>query len=174
MNAPSLKSVREMLAAHAPGIVIRKAEGGEYRVTFTQAALTAAFPEMTRAELIEKAEALACYESDIAEAYESGKAMYRVGLARPAEAAPAHDFDNADSPCPCGAGPHEAHKPFRPAEAAPVRTIYATPTWAAILPMLRLAIENGTADGRAIAWEELARMAGAADKWNAAAKAEAE
>ena len=26
------------------------------------------------------------------------------------------------------------------------------------------------AEGRAIAWEELARMAGAADKWNAAAR----
>lgn len=142
MNAAiSLKAAREMLAAHAPGITIRKADCGEYRVTFTQAAIAAAFPEMTRAELIEKAEALACYESDIAEAYESGKAMYRVGLARPAE-------------------------------AAPVRAIDATPTWAAILPMLRLAIENGTADGRAIAWEELARMARAADKWNAAAKAE--
>ena len=142
MNAAiSLKAAREMLAARAPGITIRKAEGGEYRVTFTQAALAAAFPEMTRAELIEKAEALACYESDIAEAYESGKAMFRVGLARPAE-------------------------------AAPVRTIDATPTWAGILPMLRLAIENGTAEGRAIAWEEIARMARAADKWNAATKAE--
>lgn len=151
MNAAiSLKSAREMLAAHAPGVTIRKETGGEYRVTFSQAALAAAFPEMSRAELIEKAEALACYESDIAEAYESGKAMFRVGL-KP-EAAPVS----------------------RPAEAAPVRTIDATPTWAAILPMLRHAAENGTAEGRAIVWEELARMARAADKWNAAAKAEAE
>lgn len=163
MNAAiSLKAAREMLAAHAPGIVIRKTDCGEYRVTFAQAAIAAAFPEMSRAELIEKAEALACYESDIAEAYESGKAMYRVGLARPAEAAPVLEIEKTERlPAP---------PVSRPAEAAPVRTIDATPTWAAILPMLRLAIENGTAEGRAIAWEELARMAGAADKWNAAAR----
>lgn len=58
-----------------------------------------------------------------------------------------------------------------PEAAAPVRTIDATPTWAAILPMLRAAIENGTPEGRRIAWEELARMAQAADNWNASAKA---
>lgn len=51
-------------------------------------------------------------------------------------------------------------------------SIDVTPTWAAILPMLRLAAENGNATGRGIAWEELARMADAADRWNAAAKAE--
>ena len=55
-----------------------------------------------------------------------------------------------------------------------VRTIDATPTWAAILPLLRAAIENGTPEGRRIAWEELARMAQAADNWNASAKAQPE
>lgn len=51
-----------------------------------------------------------------------------------------------------------------------VRVIDATPTWAAVLPMLRAAVENGTPEGRRIAWEELARMAEAADRFNAAAR----
>lgn len=80
MKAPSLSAVREALAAHAPGITIRKEVCGEYRVTFTQEAIAAAFPDMTRAERIEKAEALASYDSDICAAYETGKAMFRTGL----------------------------------------------------------------------------------------------
>lgn len=52
-----------------------------------------------------------------------------------------------------------------------IRTIDCTPTWRAILPMLRAAVENGTPEGRRIAWEELARMADAADLWNASNKA---
>lgn len=55
--------------------------------------------------------------------------------------------------------------------SAPVRTIDATPTWAAVLPMLRAAIENGTPEGRRIAWEELARMATIAGSYVAAQKA---
>lgn len=80
MKAPSLSAVREALAAHAPGITIRKEDCGEYRVTFTQEAIAAAFPDMTRAERIEKAESLASYDSDICGAYETGKAMFRTGL----------------------------------------------------------------------------------------------
>lgn len=80
MKAPTLKAIREALAAHAPGITIRKEDCGEYRVTFTQEAIAAAFPAMTRAERIEKAEALAFYDSDICAAYETGKAMFRTGL----------------------------------------------------------------------------------------------
>ncbi len=71
MKAPSLSAVREALAAHAPGITIRKEDCGEYRVTFTQEAIAAAFPDMTRAERIEKAESLASYDSDICGAYET-------------------------------------------------------------------------------------------------------
>lgn len=85
MKAPSLSAVRETLRETAPGITIRKEDCGEYRVTFTQEAIAAAFPTMTRAERIEKAEALASYDSDICAAYETGKAMFRTGL-NPAKA----------------------------------------------------------------------------------------
>jgi len=37
------------------------------------------------------------------------------------------------------------------------RYVDATPTWAAILPMLTTALENGTPEGQRIAKEELAR-----------------
>lgn len=58
-------------------------------------------------------------------------------------------------------------------EAAPVQqagTIDATPTWAAILPILILGIESGNETGRATAKAELLRMAEAADKFNASIK----
>jgi len=45
-----------------------------------------------------------------------------------------------------------------------------TPTWRGILPYLILGIENGTAEGRKIAIEELQRMADAADAFNASVK----
>lgn len=50
-------------------------------------------------------------------------------------------------------------------------TIDMTPTWAAILPALLAAVTDGTAEGQRIARGELARMAEAADKWNANAPA---
>jgi len=50
----------------------------------------------------------------------------------------------------------------------PVRTIDFTPTWKAILPILFEALTNGTETGQKIAREEFARMAEAADNWNAA------
>lgn len=143
MKAPSLSAVRETLRETAPGITIRKEDCGEYRVTFTQEAIAAAFPAMTRAERIEKAEALASYDSDICAAYETGKAMFRTGL-NPATVEP---------------------------EAAPVRTIDMTPTWAAILPALLAAVTDGTPTGQAIARKELARMAEIADSYVAAQKA---
>lgn len=46
-----------------------------------------------------------------------------------------------------------------------METIDLTPTWAAVLPILLAAVEDGTAEGRKIAREELARMAGLADKY---------
>lgn len=49
-----------------------------------------------------------------------------------------------------------------------------TPTWQGILPVMVLALTNGTPTGQRAAQEELARMADAADKWNAHAKAEQE
>lgn len=49
---------------------------------------------------------------------------------------------------------------------AGVTRIDVTPTWAAIMPLLRAAVENGTATGRAMAWAEFERMAVAADTWN--------
>jgi hypothetical protein len=46
-----------------------------------------------------------------------------------------------------------------------------TPTWEQILPALLAILENGSAEGKKIARDELRRMAQAADQWNAAAKA---
>lgn len=82
MNAKplTLAQIREILSAEAPQIVIRKADG-EFRITFTQAAIAETFPGLSRAELIEKAESLAAYESDAESALAAGRAMARVGLA---------------------------------------------------------------------------------------------
>lgn len=49
-----------------------------------------------------------------------------------------------------------------------VKTIDMTPTWEALLPGLLMAVENGTNQGRAIAMEELMRLARFADRVNAA------
>jgi hypothetical protein len=46
-----------------------------------------------------------------------------------------------------------------------IGTVDLTPTWSEILPMLLLAIEDGNATGKQVAREELARMAGIADKY---------
>lgn len=150
MKAPSLSAVREALAAHAPGITIRKDDCGEYRVTFTQEAIAAAFPGMTRAERIEKAEALASYDSDICGAYETGKAMFRTGL-NPA---------TAENEAPAAS---EADKPGR-------EYIDMTPTWAAMAGTFRLVIENGNAEGRESMWQEIGRALALADERNAMAK----
>lgn len=53
----------------------------------------------------------------------------------------------------------------------PAGTIDLTPTWRAILPILILALTDGTETGRKIAREELARMADAADAYNKETKA---
>lgn len=83
MNAKplNLAQIREILRAEAPAVTVRKAEGGEIRITFTQAAIAETFPGLSRAEMIEKAESLAAYESDAESALETGRAMARVGLA---------------------------------------------------------------------------------------------
>ncbi len=44
--------------------------------------------------------------------------------------------------------------------------IDATPTWAAILPILLAVLEDGDAEGRKMARAELRRMADAADAYN--------
>lgn len=49
-------------------------------------------------------------------------------------------------------------------EKTHIGTIDMTPTWVGVLPMLLAAYENGSAKGRAIALEELQRMAKLADK----------
>lgn len=46
-------------------------------------------------------------------------------------------------------------------------TIDMTPTWAGLLPVLLELLERGNAEGKKTARAELARMAQAADKWNA-------
>lgn len=52
------------------------------------------------------------------------------------------------------------------------KTIDITKTWAGMLPLLMAAITDGTANGQRTAKEELARMAQAADHWNAHCKRE--
>lgn len=46
-------------------------------------------------------------------------------------------------------------------------TIDLTPTWVSLLPMLLASYTDGNDKGRAIALEELKRMATAADAYNA-------
>lgn len=48
---------------------------------------------------------------------------------------------------------------------AKTHTIDITPTWRSILPVLVLAVEQGTPEGRRIALEELNRMADIADEY---------
>lgn len=52
------------------------------------------------------------------------------------------------------------------------RTIDIAPTWAALMPALIAALQNGTGDGQRIAAEELARLAAAVDSANAKARQE--
>ena len=151
MNASvTLSAAKAALAERAPGITLRKAEGGDFRVTFTLDAIAAAFPGMTRPELIEKAESLAAYESDAESALATGLAMAETGLQpapATAEAAPAP----------------EADKPGR-------EYIDMTPTWAAMAGTFRLVIENGNAEGRESMWQEIGRALALADERNAMAK----
>lgn len=152
MNASlTLSAAKAALAERAPGITLRKAEGGDFRVTFTLDAIAAAFPGMTRPELIEKAESLAAYESDAESALATGLAMAETGLQpapATAEAAPAP----------------EADKPGR-------EYIDMTPTWAAMESTFRLLIENGNAEGRRTAWGEIGKALRLADERNEMAKA---
>ena len=57
---------------------------------------------------------------------------------------------------------------FIESPAAPVQTIDMTPTWRGILPVFLALLENGTAEGRRTAREELGRMADLADSLVAA------
>lgn len=152
MNASvTLSAAKAALAERAPGITLRKAEGGDFRVTFTLDAIAAAFPGMTRPELIEKAESLAAYESDAESALATGLAMAETGL----QPAPA----TAEAkPAP------EADKPGR-------EYIDMNPTWAAMESTFRVLIENGNAEGRRTAWGEIAKALRLADERNAMAKA---
>lgn len=55
-----------------------------------------------------------------------------------------------------------------------VETVDVTPTWAGLLPALLMVLDNPKAsrESRQIIAEELARMADAADKYNAIARGE--
>ncbi len=48
-----------------------------------------------------------------------------------------------------------------------IETIDITPTWASLIPALCAVIEDGTSEGRALAIEELMRLAKFADDFNA-------
>lgn len=50
-----------------------------------------------------------------------------------------------------------------------METIDLTPTWREILPLYVAVLEEGTHEGRKTARDEMIRMAGAADRWNASA-----
>lgn len=51
------------------------------------------------------------------------------------------------------------------------RYIDATPTWSAIVPMMREIVEHAeTQEAVDAIWQEIARMANAADNWNAHTK----
>lgn len=52
------------------------------------------------------------------------------------------------------------------AAPVPAGVIDMTPTWAGMLPTLRMLVENGSAEGRRIAWEELGKAAALADERN--------
>ena len=51
-----------------------------------------------------------------------------------------------------------------------IGAIDLTPTWAGLLPTLLALYEDGNVDGKNIAFDELARMAQAADKYVASQK----
>jgi hypothetical protein len=51
-----------------------------------------------------------------------------------------------------------------------METIDITPTWAAVMPILLAALEDGTDEGKRIARAELTRLAGVVDGMNAHAK----
>jgi len=48
----------------------------------------------------------------------------------------------------------------------PLKVVDITPTWVDVLPMMLLALEQGSDEGKTIAKEELLRMAKAADQAN--------
>ena len=54
------------------------------------------------------------------------------------------------------------------------RFIDMTPTWPEALRMLRAVIENGTDEGKAMAWAEIERMAELAQLYTDTAKKEAD
>jgi len=60
--------------------------------------------------------------------------------------------------------------PVPDGERRRVGTIDLTPTWSAVLPILILALTNGTDEGRKMATEELKNMAKAADAYNSSVK----
>ena len=101
---------------------------------------------------LQKREAAAAYCSDLQEAVDT------------AEAWAAHKADVARVAA-------EAEEKADALQQSSARVIDATPTWAGVLPILFAALENGTEDGQRIARAELQRMAIAADKFNAIAKA---
>lgn len=55
-----------------------------------------------------------------------------------------------------------------------VETIDITPTWKAVLPIMTMALRDGTPKGQRLAVEELERMAECADRWNAHCRAQEE
>lgn len=62
---------------------------------------------------------------------------------------------------------------IRKTEGGDFRATFSLGAIARAYPELnRAAVENGTPKGRAAAWDELSRMADAADKWNAYCKEE--
>lgn len=150
----SIATVQAALRNDCPEMTIRKTDCGEYRVTFTMAAIMAAYPDMGRTDAIAKAESLAAYESDITAAYETAKAMARTGLTAQASVdafVPMLRRDVASAPA------------VAPAPAPASKSVSITMGWRACLPMLLAVYTDGNVEGRKYALEELARMATIAD-----------
>lgn len=152
MTAPkSLSALRSAMATAAPDMVAR-CNDGEYRVTFSLVAIAAAFPDWTRAEMIDKAESVAAYETDAESALATAIAMTAIGL-RPA-------------PLKLTGSTATAEPAARDDGAKVVGFIDMTPTWAEMLPVMLLVMTDGNATGRASIKIELERMAALADQRN--------
>lgn len=121
------------------GLIVRKTDCNEYRV---------ADPDLPY--LCGTRENAAAYCGDLLEAVETAEQWFRI---KSAAAKVAADVE-AD------AARVKIRKP---------KTIDATPTWAAVLPLLCHALESATEEGKRIARAELERMATAADSFNALA-----
>lgn len=168
-----------------PGMTARQTLG-EWRVTYTQAAITER-EGVTGRERDERAESLACYTNDATDALDTARAMSLAwyGEKPPVMVNPEIVSEPAPTLALAAITPDAARLAIATLDSPPADTsrdgiktdgegrqyIDMTPTWGEILPTLLAIVTDGDAKGRAFAREELARMAGLADRFTAARKA---